>query len=258
MTALSFVLLALFCFLLARWTWYFMTPKPQPEAPAKVLSNNSAWAAEAIVAAKLFGEGTSDPAEAAVTALNIRLVGVFAAQGSLPAFAIVNVDGKSNQAIRVGAEINPGIALAEVHPRYIVLRRNGVLERLEFEAKADLLAATPPANFHLNVKKDGAGRYSFSRTELNSALQDPRQLANLGQAMPNPGGGMILQSVPPDSLAAKLGLQAGDVMHKVNNATVANQFDLAALYQKFGDAKEIKFEGMRDGRPLSLNYVVQQ
>ena len=234
-----------------------MRPVPAVVGTAAVAINDSSAAAEQVIAAKIFGETAAAPAAPAATNLNMRLVGVFAARGNLPAFAIVN-DGTSNQAVRVGAEIAPGITLVEVHPRHIVLRRNGVLERLEFEDKPDLLIAAPANSFKLNVRKDGAGRYSFSRSELNGALQDPRQLANLGQAVPNPGGGMILQSVPPESFAAKLGLQTGDVVLKVNDTLVSNQFDLAALYQKFGSAKEIKFEGLREGRPLNLNYVVQQ
>lgn len=234
-----------------------MTPTPVPMKSAAAPLNDSSSAVEQVVAAKIFGAATTEPAVPAASSLNMRLVGVFAAQGNLPAFAIVN-DGTSNQAVRVDAEITPGITLVEVHPRHIVLRRNGVLERLEFEDKPDLLVAAPASSFKLNVRKDGAGRYSFSRSELSGALQDPRQLANLGQAVPNPGGGMILQSVPPESFAAKLGLQTGDVVLKVNDTLVSNQFDLAALYQKFGSAKELKFEGLREGRPLNLNYVVQQ
>ncbi len=234
-----------------------MTPASVSTKSAAALSNDSGAVVAQIVAAKIFGETATDPAAPAATSLNMRLVGVFAARGNLPAFAIVN-DGTSNQAVRVDAEISPGITLVEVHPRHIVFRRNGVLERLAFEDKPDLLVAAPANSFKLNVQKDGAGRYSFSRNELNGALQDPRQLANLGQAVPNPAGGMILQSVPPESFAAKLGLQTGDVVLKVNDTLVSNQFDLAALYQKFGSAKEIKFEGLREGRPLNLTYVVQQ
>lgn len=254
---LTLVLLALFCLLLAKWTWYFLQPRAaHPLAPVAHPANTNML--NNILSANLFGAGNEASPSVNASRLDIRLLGVFAAQGRLPAYAIVNVDGVKNEAVAVGAEIKPGVRLEEVHARHVILRHNGVSERLAFpEVTANTVPAGQPS-FNLNVTKQGADRYSFSRSQLNTALQDPKHLANLGLAVPYPGGGMELQSVPGGSLAAQLGMQSGDIVLKINGVSVASQGDLAALYQKLAEVKEIKVEGLRNGKPLNLNYVVQQ
>ena len=275
----SIFLLAILSLLLAQWTWVFIAPraKPNPLTGAAAIDNQSS---AKIIGAQLFGPLAQDKAPAAsvpvaATPLNIRLKGIYAPLGHFPAFAILNAEGK-DQSVRAGGEILPGVELVSVHAHYAVIRRQGRLERVELDEKATAggpiaatvrpgvsrsaaaPAATAPANqFRLNVQPAGANNASLSRSELTSALQDVQQLSNLGRVGTNPGGGILVEDVPPGSLAEKLGLHQGDVLKQVNGQGVNSNEDLTRLYQESGQAGQIKLQGTRGGRPLVLNFTIQ-
>lgn len=189
---------------------------------------------------------------------NLKLQGVFAAIGSLPAFAIVIVDGKPAQPVQAGREAAAGVVLEEVHPDYVVFRRNGVMERLNLEKSAPALAGAGTAEFKLNVQSKGGDSFVFSRNELNLALQDSKQLANLGRLSPYPSGGMLVELVPSGSLAGKLGLQVGDVVQRFSNQPVRTNEDVQRFVQQLQVATQARLDILRAGRQMQLKYEIQQ
>ncbi len=271
----SFALLLLLCWLLANWTWIFWPrPKLSQIDAAQQLAIAPPPSVGEIVARHLFGEPqTEAPAAAPVivaSPLNAKLKGVFAGLPPFPAFAILNFDGK-DQPVRVGTEIIPGAMLDGVFARHVLVRRNGAIEKLEFEnsgAPGQLIAqsnpqiaprmAAPASQFRLNVQSLNQNTSALSRGELQSALQDPRQLTNVGRVQDNPGGGVAVQEAAPGSLLQKLGLLDGDVIRSLNGVPVNSQADLMRLYQHFGQVGQVKVEGLRAGTPLQLNYNIRQ
>lgn len=83
-------------------------------------------------AATLFGGQA-----ATASASNYQLTGIVAA--GRDSVAIIVAEGSPPKALKVGKEVAPGITLAEVHPRYVMLSDGGVMKRL------DLAADTKPA-----------------------------------------------------------------------------------------------------------------
>ena len=275
----SLLLLAVLSWLLAQWTWVFLAPKAKPNALSGAAEIDNQASAK-IIGAQLFGPLPQDnrpaaPAAVAAAPLNIRLKGIYAPLGQFPAFAILNAEGK-DQPVRAGGEVMPGVELVSVHSHYAVIRRQGRLERVELDDKATAggpiaaavrpgaprppaapPAAPSPNQFRLNVQPAGANSASLSRSELTSALQDVQQLSNLGRVGSNPGGGILVEDVPPGSLADKLGLRQGDVLKQANGQNVNSNEDLTRLYQESGQAGQIRLQGMRAGRPLVLNFTIQ-
>jgi general secretion pathway protein C len=84
-------------------------------------------------AATLFGGQV-----AVASATNYQLTGVVADGSS--SVAIIVADG-TPKALRVGKELAPGITLAEVHPRYVMLSDGGVMKRVDLAT--DAKAAAP-------------------------------------------------------------------------------------------------------------------
>jgi general secretion pathway protein C len=273
----SFALLVLLCWLLANWTWIFL---PRPANGAVKLTDLGSQSmlppsAGEVIARHLFGEPNAEVAAAVpvvvASPLNAKLKGVFAGLPPFPAFAILNFDGK-DQPVKVGTDIIPGAMLESVFPRHVLVRRNGASEKIEFEN--DVKAASPgialsapqmaqrlpppPSQFRLNVQSVNQNTSAVSRGELQSALQDPRQLTNIGQVQDNPGGGVSVQGAPQGSLLQKLGLLDGDVIRSLNGVPVNSQADLMRLYQHFGQVGQVKVEGLRAGTPLQLNYNIRQ
>ena len=256
---LTILLIVLLCWLLARWTWLVILPAGRTESAAESLLSVSSTA-NVVSARHLFGlsvKQTQAPAiETTISGLKLR--GVFAPVGLLPGFAVFYIEGKNNQPVRVGDEVTSGIILKEVHPAHVLLSRQGVLERLNLERGAGSVDAQITPNFKLNVQSKSAVNFSFSRNELNLALQDPKQLANVGRLGINPGGGLMVEEAPSGSLTEKLGLRLGDVLMRINGQPVSNHGDLQRLYQQLAQLGQVRLDIMRGGAPSQLRYTIEQ
>lgn len=80
-------------------------------------------------AASLFGGQV-----AVASATNYQLTGIVAA--GRDSAAILVADGAPPKALRLGKELAPGITLAEVHARYVMLSDGGVMKRVDLAVDA--------------------------------------------------------------------------------------------------------------------------
>lgn len=247
------VLIVVLGWQLAHWTWVFLTPRPANPV-LSAAPTDAEVAAHTISMAHLFGRAT--PAIGAVNsdsaAPNIHLRGVFAAIGQFPSYAIVNNGAKTDQILRIGDEIQPGMTLKSVYPQYIVVIHEGVAKRVNLEQK-NLEPALP-----LGISPLGYNAYSISRNDLSAALRADDSGIKLGKLSTAAGGGLLVTEASSGSLAEKLGLQAGDVLRQINGQSISAPADLSRLYQQFKQASQIQLELMRSGKSLQLRYTVQQ
>ncbi|MBL8515119.1 MAG: hypothetical protein JNJ55_14090, partial [Betaproteobacteria bacterium] len=187
---------------LAWWGWRFAYP---PWATRVLASHEPARPVAATT------NETSTPASRSL----IRLKGVCAVDGKTLSAAVVNLGGRDQTVVK-GSEISDGTTLAEVAPNHIIVSRAGVREQIDMErpgSRADVKTAAStltggpaPTNFRLNVDNTANNTYQLSRQELNTVLQDPRQLNFLGRIGPTPSGGVRVEDATSGTLAAKLGL----------------------------------------------------
>ncbi len=252
---------------LAWWSWHFIGPAQSTAANPGI----GAPSRDIALARQLFGgDGSSPVSTTNSVPSDIHLKGVFAVDGKTLSAAVVNLGGK-DQAVKLNQDLPNGAKLIEVHPDYIVVSRNGINERIDLDtyrgsgaggkaAGGNLAArAGAPAGsgFRLNVLSPGQNSYSLSRQELNTVLQDPRQMEFLGRIGVAPGGGVRVDEAPANSLSNKLGLQAGDVITNINGQPVASPGDLARLYSQFGTLSQVRVEVKRGGSPTMLTYAIQ-
>lgn len=261
---LTFTLVVVLAMQLAYWTWIFFTPKA-PLPPPKPAAANTDNAIARVIDTHLFGVAATGAAPVTVAAAtNMRLSGVFASTGNLPAFAIISSDGQPSQPVRSGQAIAPGVLLEAVFPDYVIIRRNGARERLELDARGaaavqpGVPAAAPP-QAAINIDALGEREFRFSRAQLGAALQDPKTLGNMGRANAYPSGGVILEEVPPGSLPERLGLRPGDVVRQVNGQLIGSPQEMPKIYQQFasGGVTEARLEVVRNGKPQQLIYHIQ-
>ncbi|HYC37623.1 MAG TPA: type II secretion system protein N [Usitatibacter sp.] len=240
---------------LAYWTWVFLAPPRTAAVPAP------AGEIDLAAIARLFG--ASPPAGSTVApSSSLRLKGVVAPTPGVAASAIFSTGSGRDLSVFLGRDVQPGVTLAQVHPDHVILRRNGIDERLDLEAprSSAATAANPRAGatgFRVNVVRSGANSYTFSRRELDDALRDPRQLNHLGMLGMPPGGGVRMEQAPPGSLASKLGLQPGDIIKRVNGQDVASQGDLARVYTQFNMLSQVHAEVQRGSSTVHLSYTIQ-
>jgi general secretion pathway protein C len=252
--------------LAAQWFWYFAAPAALPATPARASVQLDA-AAEQVAAARLFGAA---PAGAiAATTLNIRLKGVFAGAVASQGVAILNAGGRDESA-RTGGEIVPGVVLEAVHAQHVVLRRNGVPERVDLEARSTLAQATPappprtaaPAPGAAAPAQSSPGR-RFQRPEPYAPVGDVPTESEQQQPAPAPAQpaaprseapaqGVVVGAVPPGSMLERIGLQPGDVIRSVNGEPVASEADVARIVQGRGLHGPFNAEVLRGGTTIPL------
>ncbi len=222
-------LLVLAGWLAARWLLYFAAAVEAPAVGGLERVQLGA-AAQALSDAHLFGTAPVGARGEAVSNLNIKLKGVLAGGVDAPAVAIVNT-GDRDETARVGGEIVPGVVLDAVHPRHVVLRRNGVLERVNLQ-EPQIVAVAPPPRAPPRRAQTSAVPVA-APAPAPGAVTAPGALA----APAAPGGapqGLVIQSVPPGSLLERFGLMPGDVVRSVNGEVVTSEADVARILQSRG------------------------
>jgi general secretion pathway protein C len=130
----SFVLFIALCVSAAYWAMQLFKP---PLRAAAAPPQTSQPAPRLDAAASLLG-GHSN----AVAASNFQLKGVVVASNPAESVAILAANGKPAQAIRINAEVVPGVTVKEVNRRYVLLSEGGVVKRVELpeNAKAQMNA----------------------------------------------------------------------------------------------------------------------
>lgn len=139
-SVLTLAALALLALVLAYWTWVWLAPRPEPRAQVAVQSTEGVGSAVG-----LFGSTPSVSNVAAPTGIAIRLLGIVAATQGRRGYAAVQLGAKEIFAVREGENVTPGIVLAEVGARQVILERGGVRETLALPEPTPAPVTTPVA-----------------------------------------------------------------------------------------------------------------
>lgn len=125
----NFLLFLALCASAAAWVMQLFKPASRPVAAAPVPETATVVPLQA--ASALFGARTTS-----ATASNYVLRGVVVARRPADSVAIIVAEGKPPQAVRLGAEVAPGVAVKEVHPQFVLLSEGGRERRLELPEKS--------------------------------------------------------------------------------------------------------------------------
>ena len=114
----------------AYWTWTWFAPRAEPRVSAPIAAT-----ARLDSVYTLFGSVRANRDVAAPTAVGIKLLGVIAASGAEPGYALLQLGTKPAVAVREGGEVEPGLRLVEVKADHVVLDRGGMRETLALPAR---------------------------------------------------------------------------------------------------------------------------
>ena len=119
-------------------------------------------------------------------------------------------------------------------------------------------ATTPPAPAAMPAPTATAPTDALvlSRAEVNAALGNFAQLAASVKGSFTPAG-VKLDAVNADSLFAKAGLKAGDVITSINNQPLKSIDDAANLYARASTTKALVVAVTRATKPITLRVVIQ-
>ena len=117
----SFFLFIALCVSTAYWVMYINKPPARP-----IIAPSAQLAPSLNAAASLFGKQRTH-----VVASNYKLTGVLVDTNKGDSVAIISINGKPAQAVRVGREIIPGITVQEVQRGYVLLNEHGIGRRVD-------------------------------------------------------------------------------------------------------------------------------
>jgi type II secretory pathway component PulC len=129
------IALAVVC---AHWFWVFAAPRPV--SVAAIAAPDAALAVAAIQRARLFG-ATPAVSNTVVDNTGLRLNGIYSdTQGGI---AVIAMGNDRAVTVRAGSEVKPGILLERIERDHVIIRRNGVEQRVGLPEYKRL--DTPPA-----------------------------------------------------------------------------------------------------------------
>ena len=223
----------------------------------KVLSNTLTKSPSSPLPTDLFGALDSQQevnhSKIENTRLNLVLVGILSKQDN-PSVIIIKEGGKE-KIYKINDLINPVTILKEIFSQYVIIERNGVIEKLEIKrTKIDPSKAVNTTKFQIAEP---------NKLKLRGYLKDlktnPEKLFDILSVQPNFSNGelrgFIIAPGSEKALFLELGFQKNDIILNINNSELNNLFQAIKLRDVFAEKKLFDMVIERKGQKkyLSIN-----
>ncbi len=132
----EFALIAALGISLAHWTWVVLTPRAI--AASAMEGQLDAQRAAPMPRRNLFGVAQEGRAVAVVDASptsGIRLLGILSRGVEAGGRAIFALETGKPKTVEAGSQVVPGLVLKEVHADYVLVARNGSIERMKLDRR---------------------------------------------------------------------------------------------------------------------------
>ncbi|MDP8224397.1 MAG: type II secretion system protein GspC [Candidatus Lernaella stagnicola] len=111
------------------------------------------------------------------------------------------------------------------------------------------------------IKKVGENEFVVSSEVIENAFEDMASMLRGARIMPHIENGQIdgfkIHRIKSSSLYKKIGLQNGDILHRVNSIEIKGPEDGLRLFQELRTAKNISIDVTRKGSRQTLSYTVK-
>jgi len=182
---------------------------------------------------------------------------------------IINPDLNETQVYTIGDKYQ-GARIYGIEKDRVLIDNSGVNEYIDNSASAPPNLGVMPLPQPVGVAQGGGGegvkqlsenQYVVARSEINNALTNLSDLATKARIVPSfkngVANGFKLFSIVPDSLYAKIGVQNGDVIRRINGYEMNSPDKALEIYQKLRDASRIEIELERRGEALRKSYSIE-
>ncbi|MDQ6994670.1 MAG: type II secretion system protein N [Mariprofundaceae bacterium] len=196
--------------------------------------------------------------------LNIKLIGTIVAGERSAAIVIMDNQAKQ-QFFSLHATMQDQVTLEKVESNAIVVNHRGKSERITLEKETTLVAARTTPQLKNSVvalpTPSYQARRMIHRSHLNQQMRNFPKLLSLARVVPHfsqgKSDGFTIMEIVPGSLYQQIGLQNGDVIHKVNGQTVTSAEQAMTMYQTLQHAPSIDLELLRGGSIVPIHYDIQ-
>ncbi len=260
--------------------------KAKPRKASKLFANNS----QVVVDRNYFGSALADPIpedggdseldeadlapgeEGELSDLRASLVGTVVA--SDPAWSvamITDLTASETGVYGLKDDLMDEAKIVAILSRKVVISRGGVAEYLELQEKAKPKNPSSYAKRHNKkkkgkdtlgegIRKTGKDQWTIARSEIDKTLGNLNNIAMQARIVPSfkngQSNGFKLFAIRPGSLYGKLGIQNGDIIHKINGYAINSPDKALEIYQKLKSARGIDIELTRRGKSKNLNYKI--
>lgn len=206
--------------------------------------------------------------------LPISVRGTLVAEG-MPEWSFAVIYSNSERqaeaySINAGSnELASDATLVDVLEREIVVRRPEHFELCTAEAEGKrpgrpsprrLRGETPSSGG--GVTKRGDGDYVIDGSLVDESLSNLNKVATQARIVPSfrngKANGFKLFSIKPGSIYAKIGMQNGDVIQKINGYEINSPDKALEIYQKLKDASNLTIDFQRRGQSKSNRYEIDR
>ena len=215
-------------------------------------------------------ESAGTPVRASLgAAAKIRLVGVVMGERH-GIFAIVEEQASKNQVLyRLHDQIQDLGEVTDIQRNGIVIRQGNLEELVELALPEKPVplgnsAAMPasPATAALHRPPLGPSlKKVIDRREVEMAMNDLPKLLTQARAVPNMVNGTLngfrLDYVAPSSFYEKIGVQAGDVLQRVNGVDIRDPGTILSLLQQLKNEEVVKLDITRNNQRSTVTYELR-
>lgn len=168
-------------------------------------------------------------------------------------------------------EIAAGLLLHEIRDRAIVVQRNDHLELCAAEGEGDkkspprLASASRPSSSGGSgegaVNKVSDEEYEVDRSYIDSQLANLSKVATQARIVPSfkngKANGFKLFSIKPGSIYAKIGMQNGDIIQRINGYEMNSPEKGLEIYQKLKTEQSITVDYLRRGQTKNRTFNIR-
>ena len=214
-------------------------------------------------------EPVAQPMQA--TQLQLKLVGTVAGVNNQYFAIIEDTSKRGAQAVYHIGDIVQNALIVEIRRMCVVLDKGGQYESLCF--LQDEPEATPGQKSSLapgrtvqegddsGITRIDAATWRLSRDMVLEQFGNFGNLSAQARGMPylvqGQPRGFRLTTIVPGSLLQKIGLQAGDVIQKVNGLTINSPGESLQAFQQLQNESTVRLEILRRNRATTLSYELQ-
>jgi general secretion pathway protein C len=216
-------------------------------------------------------EAAFDDAQCTSTSMGAKLLATVVSDDPETSVAVFEDTSKSEAvAFRKGDRLLDQATVHEISWRHVKINRDGRCELLSLDADAP--ARKRPAVVKQEPKKDkddlgsdiervNDDEFNISRGEIDGVLSNLNKLATQARIVPSfhngKANGFKLFSIRPNSLYAKIGIQNGDIVQRINGFELNSPDKALEIYGKLKDAQTITVDLLRRGKSTTMTYNIR-
>ncbi len=198
-------------------------------------------------------------------ASKIRLIGIVMGDRR-GVFAIVEELASKKQVLyRLHDQIPDLGEVTDILRNGIVIRKGNLEELIELELLEKPIATGPSTATTSSASSPHAPglpiRKVIDRREVELAMSDLPKLLTQARAIPNMVNGTLngfrIDYMAPASFYEKIGVQAGDILQRVNGVDIRDPSTILNLLQQLKNEQVVKLELVRNNQPSTVTYELR-